>query len=130
MELHITLVSAALAAIINLWLSARCGRARAAAKVAHGDGGDAALMQAMRAHSNFTEYTPLTLVLIAAVELSGHGGWLLAATAIAFLLGRVLHGLGMVPAKTNWLRASGMLLTFLPILGLSAAAVLIAYGGL
>lgn len=127
MELHITLISAAVAAMINLWLSVRCGRARTAAKVSHGDGGDMTLTKAMRAHANFNEYAPITLILVAAIELSGHGGWLLAGTAIAFLVGRVLHGLGMEPDKTNWLRGGGMLLTFLPIIGLAVGAALIAY---
>ena len=130
MELHITLVSAALAAVINLWLSVRCGRARVKGKVLHGDGGDATLMKAMRAHANFIEYTPIALILIAAIELSGHGGALLAGTAIAFLFGRIIHALGMASDQTNWLRGGGMLLTFLPMIGLAVTAVMIAYDAL
>lgn len=126
-ELHITLLSAALAALINLWLSMRCGKARGKAKVMHGDGGDIVLARHMRAHANFAEYTPIALLLILVLELSGQAGWLLGITALVFLLGRVLHGIGMQAEKPGLPRMLGMVTTMLPYLIWIAWAGLIAF---
>ena len=127
-ELHITLLSAALAALINLWLSIRCGRARTSAKILHGDGGDAALGRHMRAHSNFVEYTPIALVLILVLELSGQAGWLLALTALVYLLGRVLHPLGMQSDKPAPARMIGTLSMFVTYAVWIVWAGLVAFG--
>ena len=74
MILQTTLSLAAAAAIINIWISMRIGKVRMADRVIHGDGGNALLQQRMRAHLNFIENTPLALLLIAVIELSGKGG--------------------------------------------------------
>jgi len=110
-QLHITLLTAAIAALINLWLMIRCGQGRNKAKTAHGHGGDAALARHMRAHANFTEYTPIALLLILVLELSGQAGWLLAASAIVFMAGRVLHALGMQADKPGKPRMIGITAT-------------------
>lgn len=125
-DMHITLLSAGLAAFINIWLAMSCGRARVKGKIAHGDGGDVMLLRRMRAHANFTEYTPLTLVLIAALEFTGHGGWLLAIAASLFLIGRVLHGLGMDADEPGKARLIGIFFTLPIMLLLGVAAVLAA----
>lgn len=126
-DLHITLLTAALAALICFWLAMRCGRVRTREKILHGDGGNALLMQRMRAQANFTEYTPLTLILILLLDLSGKDGWALALAALAFLLGRVLHAIGMDNAEFNKARMVGMLLTMPILLGLAIAALLVAF---
>lgn len=99
-------------------------------KIIHGDGGHALLHRRMRAQSNFTEYTPIALLLILVLDLADQDGWLLALTALVFLAGRVLHALGMDaegPAKP---RMIGMMLT-LPLLLLWAGwAMLVAFGAL
>ncbi len=127
MNLHITLVSAAIAALINLWLAMRCGKARFDAGMMHGDGGNPALIKRMRAQANFIEYTPLVLILVGALEMTGHGGWPLALAAFAFLLGRIAHGLGMDADEAGALRKAGMFLTFVPTLGLVVTALLAAF---
>lgn len=126
-EYHISLLAAALAALINLWLSMRCGSMRGKAKVLHGDGGDIALQRHMRAHANFIEYTPIALVLILVLEMSGQAGWLLGITALVFLLGRVLHALGMQSDKPGFGRMAGMLTTFIGYLVLGVWAALVAF---
>jgi uncharacterized membrane protein YecN with MAPEG domain len=45
---------------------------RVRAKVDVGDGGVAALAQAIRAHENFAEQTPLALLLVGLVEAFGY----------------------------------------------------------
>ncbi|WP_271077490.1 MAPEG family protein [Aurantiacibacter sp. MUD61] len=123
-DLHITLLSAGIAALINLWHFWRCGRARQKGNIAHGDGGDVTLQRAMRAHSNFTEYTPLFLLLVFVLEITDHSGWLLGVAAGLFLVGRVFHAIGLNSDKPGMLRMIGMLCTLLPTLGVAVAAIL------
>ena len=55
MKLEITLVIAAAAALINIWLAMRVGRVRTSEKVSVGDGGNELVIRRMRAHANFVE---------------------------------------------------------------------------
>ena len=112
-DLHISLLSIALAAFINLWLGIRCSQLRISDKVLHGDGGNAALAKRMRAHANFVEYTPLAMVLVLALDMTDHHGWGLALSALAFLIARVLHAFGMDLDRPNKLRMIGVLVTWL-----------------
>jgi uncharacterized protein len=128
MILPITLSTAAAAALINIWLSIRISRLRHALGISVGDGGNEAIARRMRAQLNFAENAPLVLILIAAVELAGRGGWWLQPVAAAFLLGRVAHGFGMDGGSLEWGRAAGTVVTLLTQFGLALAAVLIALG--
>ena len=130
MILQTTLSLAAAAAIINIWISMRIGKVRMADRVIHGDGGNALLQQRMRAHLNFIENTPLALLLIAVIELTGKGGQWLAVVGAVFMLGRVSHAIGMDNAGANPWRAGGAITAMLTQLGLAVAAVLIALGQL
>lgn len=127
MKLEITLVIAAAAALINIWLAVRVGRVRTSEKVSVGDGGNEAVIRRMRAHANFVEYTPFFLILLALVELAwGSSLWLWGA-AIIFILGRIAHGFGM--DGIGKLRMVGTMSTLLILLGLSIYALFIAYSG-
>ena len=128
MILQTTLSLAAAAAIINIWISIRIGKVRMADKVIHGDGGNALLQQRMRAHLNFIENTPLALLLIAVIELTGKGGQWLAVVGAVFMLGRVSHAIGMDNAAANPWRAAGAMTAMLTQLGLAVVEVLIALG--
>ncbi|GGD48905.1 MAPEG family protein [Aurantiacibacter arachoides] len=124
-DLHISLFSAALAALINLWLAIRCGRARLSGKVLHGDGGDVALQRHMRAQANFVEYTPFALILILVLDLADQDGWLLGLSALAYFVARLLHPLGMQadhPART---RQIGITVTFVLLACWSVWALLV-----
>lgn len=127
-DLHISLVTIAAAAVINLWLSWRCGQARMKEKILHGDGGNILLSRNMRAHANFIEYAPIALLLVLVLDLAGQDGWLLAGTAILFLLARIAHGFGMSADKPSIARAGGMIGTYIPTLIWIVWAVLVAYG--
>ncbi|MCL6249506.1 MAPEG family protein [Altererythrobacter sp. KTW20L] len=126
-DLHISLLSAALAALVTGWLGWRCGNIRLKEKILHGDGGNALLHRRMRAQSNFTEYTPIALVLILVLDLADQDGWLLGLTALAFMVGRVLHAIGMDADTAARPRMIGMMLT-LPLLVLWAGwAIAVAF---
>lgn len=128
MLLPTTLCLAAAAAVINIWISIRVGQTRGVAKVSVGDGGDERLLRRMRAHANFVENTPLVLILIAAVDLSGKGAAWLAIVGAVYMLGRVCHALGMDGGSLQWGRGAGTMITMLTQLGLAVVAVLIALG--
>lgn len=128
MLLPITLTLAAACALLNMWLATRCARIRIADKALHGDGGNSLLAKRMRAHANFTEYTPMTLILFGLVELAvGASIWLWGA-AMIFVLSRIAHGFGMDAEKPTVWRAGGALLTWVVMVGLALAALYIAYG--
>jgi uncharacterized membrane protein YecN with MAPEG domain len=126
--LSTTLCLAAAAAIINLWISLRIGNLRMAGKIMYGDGGNEMLLRRMRAHANFIENTPLVLILVGAIELTGKGGTWLALVGAVFMLARVAHAIGMDGGSAQWLRSTGALVTMLTQLGLAIVSVLIALG--
>lgn len=128
MILQTTLSLAAAAALVNIWHMMRIGRTRMSEKIMHGDGGNAVLLRRMRAQSNFIENTPIVLILVGAIEMTGQGGMWLAIVGALFILGRVLHALGMDNAEANPLRGIGTGIAMLTMLGLGAVAVLIALG--
>ena len=120
-----TLATAAAAALINFWLANRVGRVRMREKISVGDGGNEGLSRRMRAQLNFAENTPFVLVLIAALELAGKGGLWLSLVGGAYMLARVLHGLGMDGGQWQWARMVGIVTTMLTHVVLSVAAVLV-----
>ncbi len=123
--LPISLTIAAGAALINLWLSMRVGRVRGQEKVWVGDGGNERVTRRMRAHSNFVENTAFVLILLALVELGlGSSVWLWGAGSL-YLIGRVLHPLGM--DGMMWARMAGTIITMLVQLGLAITAVAAVY---
>lgn len=123
--LPISLTIAAGAALLNLWLSMRVGRVRTKEKVFVGDGGNELVTRRMRAHSNFVENTAFVLILLALVELGmGSSMWLWGAGAL-YLVGRILHALGM--DGMMWGRMAGTAITMLTQLGLAIAALTIVY---
>ena len=124
--LPITLTAAGAAALINIWLAMRCGRVRTSQKISIGDGGNEALVAAMRAQANFVENTPFVLVLLAVIELAwGSPLWLWIVSGV-YLLGRVGHGLGMTGTFKSG-RLIGTLTTMLVLLGLAIVAIAIPY---
>jgi len=128
MLLQTTLSLAAAAAIINFWLSQRIGALRHRHKISIGTGGNELLERRMRAQLNFAENVPLVLILLALIEAAGKGGAWLAPVGAVFMLGRVLHGLGMDGGSLQWGRMVGTLTTFLTEIGLAVVCVLIALG--
>ncbi len=124
--LPITLTAAGGAALINLWLAVRCGQVRTSEKILMGDGGNEKLIAAMRAQANHVEFTPFVLILLGLVELAwGSPLWLWIVSG-AYMLARVLHGLGMAGSLKVG-RPIGILVTMLVTLGLAGLAIAIPY---
>lgn len=107
----ITALYAALAAFMLQYLSVRVIKARHQAGLAMGDGHNFDLTRRIRAQGNFTEYTPLFLIMLGLAE---HGGLPLAALhafGIVFFLGRISHAYSLLKHE----RYEGEKLQHLPV---------------
>lgn len=129
MPLPTTICLTAAAVIVNFWLGMRISKLRYGLRVSIGDGGHEALMRRMRAQANLLENTPLTLILVAAVEFAGKGGAWLAPAGGVFILGRVAHGIGM-DGRFKAGRPMGMATTYLFQIALIVVGVLASLGRL
>ena len=111
--LAITPIYAAILGLLFVYLSALVIKQRRAAKVSIGDGDNPALRKAIAVHSNFSQYVPFALLLIAFVELNHASAYLVHGLCAALLIGRVAHAYGLAQAvQVMKLRQLGMVLTF------------------
>jgi uncharacterized membrane protein YecN with MAPEG domain len=86
----------------------------------------AELLLPIRAHGNATEWVPLGLVLLLALELSGRlSSGALHGLGGTLLLGRVLHAAGFYTGTK--LSTVGATLTYLVLLAMAAWAVRLAF---
>ena len=125
----ITPLYAALAAVVLIVLSLRVIGARRSRRVAIGDGADEDLSRRIRAHGNFTEYTPLALVLILLLELGGAPAWQLHLLGAALILGRIVHAWSLTAHSGNG-RMVGMTLTFFVLAAAALGNLKVALGAL
>ena len=128
MDLSVTILFVALMALMQVPLGAAVGVRRAQSGIAFLHGDDQTLLKRMRAHGNFTETVPITLLAMAAAELSGAPDWLLWAGGGTLLVGRVGSFVGLTSGDGNgpW-RGIGAGLTTLAMIafaGFSLYAVL------
>jgi uncharacterized membrane protein YecN with MAPEG domain len=83
------------------------------------------MLSAIRAHGNFAEYVPLTLLLMALCELAGVGALWLHLGGGLLLAGRILHAIGIqIPKAPNKPRLFGTLFFWLA-LGLFSVLALV-----
>lgn len=115
-SLPVTLVFIAIFALIQIPMTIAVGLRRAQSDIHFLDGGDPVLLKRMRAHGNFTETVPISLIAMAAAELAGAPALLLWIGGGALLLGRGLHYGTLVNSGFGNGRAIGMLLTMTPML--------------
>ena len=127
MILPITLTIAGAAAILHVWLSLRVSRLRRPLKIGVGDGGNEVLMRRIRAHGNFAENVPLFLILLGLIEFATGGDFWLWGAAILFIIARLLHVFGMDRPGANWMRVTGVTISWAALLGLGLYAILLAY---
>lgn len=125
MGVVITPLYAGLLAMLLVALSVHTIRERRRAQAALGDRGAPRLKRAVRAHGNFTEYVPLSVLMLLMIELTQHPLWLLHALGLGLLIGRASHAFGITRAEENfrW-RIFGMVMTF-GVLLISAALLLV-----
>lgn len=96
-------------------LSLQVSRYRRGNRVLFGDGDNIKLRSAIRAHANFAEYVPITVLMIAMLETAGMPAgqvhWLMGV----LLLSRLIHPLGLYVGPRTWqfqvCRVGGITLT-------------------
>ncbi|WP_435105141.1 MAPEG family protein [Arhodomonas sp. AD133] len=109
---------AAILALLFVALSVRTLRLRHRLRIPVGDGGNQTLLRAMRVHSNFAEYVPLTLLLIFMLEAAGGPGALVHGFGVCLVVGRLVHAYGVSRTDENYrFRVFGMALTFIALVG-------------
>ena len=123
--MHITLIYGGLLGLLFLLLSFWVVKRRAQFKVMIGEGEAPEMLSAIRAHGNFAEYVPLTLLLMALCELAGVGALWLHLGGGLLLVGRILHAIGIqIPRAPNKPRVFGTLFFWLS-LGLFSVLALV-----
>ncbi len=123
--MHITLIYGGLLGFLFLLLSFWVVKRRAQFKVMIGEGEAPEMLSAIRAHGNFAEYVPLTLLLMALCELAGVGELWLHLGGALLLVGRILHAIGIqIPKAPNKPRLFGTLFFWLS-LGLFSVLALV-----
>ena len=124
MPLAVTALYTGLLGLLFLGLSALVVANRYRSGVALGEGGDKVLERAIRVHANFAEYVPLTLILIAALEMNGVPAWTVHALGLALLAGRLLHAWGLYRSSgTSFGRGAGVFLTWTVLLLAALGAI-------
>jgi uncharacterized protein len=114
--MHIVSLYASILALLFVALSVRTLRMRRHLKIAIGDAGNQTMLRAMRVHSNFAEYVPLSLLLIYLVEANGAHSVLVHFLGLCLLVGRASHAYGVSQVKEHYaFRVFGMAMTFTTI---------------
>jgi uncharacterized protein len=115
--MYVISLYAALLSLLFVALGIRTIRLRRRLKIGIGDAGNEQLLRAMRAHSNFAEYVPLTLLLIFLAEAQGAHPLLVHALGLCLVCGRLSHAWGVSNTRENFTwRVAGMALTFTTLL--------------
>ena len=113
----ITAVTASILSFLYIKLSLNIVAYRRKYKVSVGDGGHDDLLRAIRTQANLTEYAPVGLMLLMCLEINKAPLWLTVILATVFVVGRLLHPLGMKSKKSPMQpRVIGTVLTFLTLL--------------
>jgi hypothetical protein len=120
MNLIISGMYSGLLGLVFLTLSIHVIKVRKQHEVSLGDGNIDALQKATRAHANFTEYTPICLILLLIAEMTSQVGVFLHICGILLVYGRSAHAYGLVTKSgASWGRISGTLATFAVLIALS-----------
>ena len=120
-----TSIYAALSGLLLAWLALQAIKARRANKVKLGDGGNFELQSAIRAHGNFSEYMPITLILLFLLEYNGAPTLVIHAVGATFLVGRWIHAQGLLQDNLRK-RVTGMGFTLNILIGLAVANIVMA----
>jgi len=126
---HISALYIGISALLLMGLSLRVSLMRLRSGVSIGDGDNPRLARAIRLQANFTEYAPMVMLLVLALELQGAPVWMLHGFGGAFLLGRGMHAYGYTRHPPQmFLRKWGMVVTYCLLLAAGTANIAYALG--
>jgi uncharacterized protein len=121
---HITAAAAIVLAVLQMFLMLYAASGRGQFRTGLGDGGNPALLRRLRMHGNLAENVPLFLILLGLAEMSGQWAAFVPWFALAFVIARLLHPIGLaISSGANPPRFIGVMTTFVCNIGL---AVLLA----
>lgn len=121
----VTPIYAAIFGFLFVALSVRTLLLRRRLGVALGDGDQPLLARAVRVHSNFAEYVPLSLILIYFLETQTGASLWIHVLCSALLIGRITHAFGVSKVEENFrYRVTGMAFTFTVIISASIGLML------
>ncbi|MEL6999505.1 MAG: MAPEG family protein [Pseudomonadota bacterium] len=124
MALPVTAIIAGLLALWMIFLQTRVIGFRRGTRVSLGHADDVMGERLIRAHGNAAENIPIFLILLGLSEGLGTPAWVLWLLGLAFIAGRLLHGIHFFKVRQGgMMRVLGMVLTFLP-LGATALGVI------
>lgn len=108
----VTPLYAAVFSLLCVALSVRTLTLRRRFGVAIGPGDEPQLARAVRAHGNFAEYVPLSLLLMLLVDLELSADPLIHGLGLTLLIGRMSHAYGVSQVAEDFrFRVVGMALT-------------------
>ena len=120
----ITALYSGVLALVLVALALRIVRLRWKTSVGIGDGGDRAMLRAIRVHGNATEYVPIALLLLLVAELNHGNSMLLHGCGSVLVMARVLHAVGLAhSAGASWQRIAGTVGTVGAIVTLAAVNI-------
>ncbi len=115
---------AGLFVILFILLKGNVGRVRSTEKVMFGDGANERLQRAQRVQGNAVEDVPVTLVGLLGLGLLTAPVALIHGLGIAFLLGRILHAVGLGGSSgSSFGRMAGTLLSLIVMLVTGSACI-------
>lgn len=118
---QISLVIASMAGFMSVWLALQVISRRRKYKVSMGDGGIEELGKAIRAHANFSEYVPLSLILLVMSELNRAPQIAVSVFGLLILLGRLFHAYAFLGKTDHFkFRVLGMKISLNTLIALSA----------
>ena len=95
MTLPVTALTAAICALMLIFMMFRVISQRVRTETSFGAGNDEKLDMVRGCHSNLAENAPIAILLLALLELTNAHHWTLTGLAGLFLASRVLHIFGM-----------------------------------
>ncbi|MBU2677460.1 MAG: MAPEG family protein [Gammaproteobacteria bacterium] len=124
--LIVTAIAASVLGLLYVRLSLNVIGFRRKHGVSVGDGGHEDLLRAIRSQGNLAEYAPIALLLVACLELNQTPIWITSILAASFVVGRLLHPIGMKSTDSPLQpRIRGMQLTLLSLLALCITNIVI-----
>lgn len=124
--MKVTALYSSILILFYVFLSFNTIKTRRKTKIALGHDENPQMLRAIRAHSNFSEYVPLSLFAIFLVEGNSNNPILPHLLGILTLTGRTLHAYGISQIKENFnYRVMGMFLTFTSLI--SSAVYLFSF---
>jgi len=126
MAIPVTAALAAFCGLLLVGLASRVSFLRFTLKIPFGDGGNPALMRAIRTHGNTAEHAPIFLLLALALELARGTTPLLWGVAALFVVSRLLFTVGVLGRGLHLLRMAGASGTYVAQLLLALALAVVA----